>query len=101
MRVKLATVGFQTGTLVLLNVPEYASYFITTRLLDVITSMDLTDVKEISNQSVTYSMKISAIMFMPKNIQMSQNRYMTARNGRDIVVIPGKKTKLQQKHLID
>ena len=43
---------------------------------------------------VTYSIKMSAMMFIPRNIQMSQNKYMTARKGRDNVVMPGRKTKL-------
>jgi len=43
---------------------------------------------------VTYSIKMSAMMFIPRNIQMSQNKYMTARKGLDNVVMPGRKTKL-------
>ena len=39
-------------------------------------------------------MKMSAIMFMPRNIQKSQNKYMMARAARGITVIPGKKMKL-------
>ena len=41
MSVKLATVGFQTGTLVRTNSLEYGSYLRITRLLDVITSIEL------------------------------------------------------------
>ena len=37
---------------------------------------------------------MSATMFMPRNIQKSQRRYITARKGLDIVVMPGKKRKL-------
>ena len=37
---------------------------------------------------------MSAMMFMPRNIQMSQSRYIIARAGLDIVVIPGSKIQL-------
>ena len=39
-------------------------------------------------------MKMSAMMFMPRNIQMSQSRYTIARAGLDIVETPGRKMKL-------
>ena len=39
-------------------------------------------------------MKMSAMMFMPRNIQMSQSKYIIARAGLDIVVIPGSKIQL-------
>ena len=41
-------------------------------------------------------MKMSAMMFMPRNIQMSQSRYTMASVGRDSVVIPGRKMKLKK-----
>ena len=39
-------------------------------------------------------MKMSAMMFMPRNIQMSQSKYIIARAGLDIVVIPGSRIQL-------
>ena len=41
-------------------------------------------------------MKMSAMMFMPRNIQMSQSKYIIARPGLDIVVIPGSKIQLKK-----
>ena len=70
--------------------------------IDLVTKVQLGDQFNIQKCTVTgcelstYSMNMSAMMFMPRNIQMSQKRYMTARKGRDIREIPGKKTKLQQ-----
>ena len=60
------------------------------------TSIDLRTTVQLGDQFRTYSMNISAMMFMPRNIQMSQKRYIIARKGRDIREIPGRKTKLQQ-----
>ena len=42
-------------------------------------------------------MKISATMFMPRNIQMRKTRYIIASITGDIVEIPGKSTKLHLK----
>ena len=39
-------------------------------------------------------MKMSAIMFIPRNIQISQSRYTIARAGLDIAETPGRKMKL-------
>lgn len=43
MRVKLATVGFQTGTLLLTTRPVYSSFLYTILLEEVITSMELVE----------------------------------------------------------
>lgn len=40
-------------------------------------------------------MKMSATMFMPRNIQKRVTRYMIASSGRERVVIPGSSTKLR------
>ena len=42
-------------------------------------------------------MKMSATMFMPRNIQMRKTRYIMASMTGDIVEIPGKSTKLHLK----
>ena len=42
-------------------------------------------------------MKMSATMFMPRNIQMRETRYMMASMTGDIVEIPGKSTQLHLK----
>ena len=44
----------------------------------------------------TYAMKMSATMFMPRNIQMREARYIMASMTGDIVEIPGKSTQLFQ-----
>ena len=46
------------------------------------------------SEETTYPMKMSAMIFMPRNIQKSHSKYITARKGLDIVVMPGKKIKL-------
>jgi hypothetical protein len=40
-------------------------------------------------------MKMSAMMFIPRNIQKSQKRYMIASVGLDKVVIPGRRIQLE------
>jgi hypothetical protein len=40
-------------------------------------------------------MKTSAMMFIPRNIHMRVNVYITARNGRERVVMPGRSTQLK------
>ena len=47
-------------------------------------------------QSSTYVMKMSATMFIPRNIQMRETRYIIASMTGDIVEIPGKSTQLFQ-----
>ena len=37
-------------------------------------------------------MKMSAIIFMPKNIHISHSRYKMAKNGLGIIVMPGRNT---------
>lgn len=44
--------------------------------------------------SGTYSMKTSAMMFIPRNIQNKKIKYRIAKKARGIVVIPGSRTKL-------
>ena len=39
--------------------------------------------------STTYSMKMSATIFIPRNIQNKNIKYRIARKARGIVVIPG------------
>ena len=39
-------------------------------------------------------MKMSAMMFIPRNIQKRVTRYKMARKGRLRVVMPGKRTQL-------
>ena len=43
---------------------------------------------------VTYAMKISAIMFIPRNIQKSETQYKIASKARGIVDIPGSSAQL-------
>ena len=47
--------------------------------------------------STTYSIKMSAMMFIPRNIQNSAIKYRIAKKARGIVVKPGRKTKLYKK----
>lgn len=41
-------------------------------------------------------MKMSAMMFIPRNIQISQSKYTIARAGLDIIETPGRKMKLSK-----
>ena len=41
-------------------------------------------------------MKMSATMFIPRNIQMRETRYIIASMAGDIVEIPGKRAQLFQ-----
>lgn len=96
IKVRLAIVGFQTATLVLTNSPVYASCFRTMRLDEVITSMELEKRMLGAKSKLTYFMKMSAIIFIPRNIQKRVTRYRMAKKGRDKVVIPGRRTQLQK-----
>ena len=42
----------------------------------------------------TYFIKMSATMFIPRNIHSRKTKYKTARNGLLSVVIPGKRNPL-------
>ena len=96
IRVRFATVGFQTGTLIFKSSPDASSCLKMILFEEVITEIELHTGSVKKGALMTYSMKTSAMMFIPRNIQRSVTRYRMARNGRLRVVMPGSKIQLRQ-----